>query len=230
MGILLPFTRRHARAPLGKRSGRSCDRETPVSRSIGKTNSAATPRFDLVNQYQTCPCVVPIALARRFWPPARSQASSRAALRIMESNYPILGDRQPKTMSQITKLKFGNSYDMKQPIDPVEFGRRVREKREELGLSQTNLGKLSGYSQSNIGWFESGRAKDPRIQARDVAEPLRSTEEWLLYGTGTRDTCPPPMTSAEVAQGYEHLTLEERETISALIASGLLRQRKKRKS
>ena len=62
MGIVLRF---HAGTSSGHKSGRKAVRETPVSRSIGKTNSAGTPRLDLFSQYQTCDCVVPIRSAKR---------------------------------------------------------------------------------------------------------------------------------------------------------------------
>lgn len=117
---------------------------------------------------------------------------------------------------------------MRQPIDPIEFGRRVKEKRVELGLSQETLGKLSDYSQSNIQWAESGKQKDPRIQAQDLAEPLRTTAEWLLHGTGTRDLAPPPLTAEEIFQQWNKLSLEAREAITARVADDLTARRKKR--
>jgi transcriptional regulator with XRE-family HTH domain len=147
----------------------------------------------------------------------------------MESPYPFLGKEQPKTLSEITNLNFGTHAGMKQPIDPIAFGRRVKEKREGLGLSQQRLGKLSDYSQSNIQWAESGKQKDPRIQAQDFAEPLRTTVEWLLYGTGVRDVTPPPMTAEDMFEIWNKLSLEAREAMSAQATSDLA-ARKKSKS
>ena len=119
---------------------------------------------------------------------------------------------------------------MKQPIDTKAFGRRVKEKRSELGLSQETLGKASDYSQSNVQWAESGKAKDPRILAQDFAEPLRTSPEWLLYGTGVRDLAPSPMTAEDIFQSWDSLSLETREAISAQVARDLTEKRKKRKS
>jgi transcriptional regulator with XRE-family HTH domain len=75
-------------------------------------------------------------------------------------------------------------------IDPKEFGRRVRERRQELGMSQTALAAQSGQSQSNIGWIEQGKAKKPKHQALDLVEPLRTSVDWLLYGTGEQRNGP----------------------------------------
>ena len=118
---------------------------------------------------------------------------------------------------------------MKQPIDPIAFGRRVREKREELGLSQSALGKMSGFSQTNVGWIESGESKDPRKQVLKLTEPLRTSSDWLLYGSGERDVAAPPFTADEIAESYEKFPLEDREAISAQVAAIIAKHSKKRK-
>lgn len=234
MGVIVRFpVQRHARASstaAGYKSGRRSDRETPVARSIGNTNSAGTPFFDRVSQYQTCDCVVPIRSASGFCPPATVQARLSASLLMESIAYPDLGQDQPKTLCEITKRKFGTSPTMRQPIDPIAFGRRVREKREDLGMSQAVLGKKSEISQSHIGFVESGRIKDPRKLAMDLAEPLRTTVDWLLYEKGARDTAPPPMTAAEFLEGYEKLDLEDREFMTGQLARLLSERKKKRKS
>lgn len=106
----------------------------------------------------------------------------------------------------------------------------MREKREELGMSQTTLGKKSEISQSHIGFIESGRIKDPRKVAMDLAEPLRTTAEWLLYNKGTRETAPPPLSGAEFIEGYEKLELEDREFMTSQLAKLLAERQKKRKT
>lgn len=214
MGIVVRFERRHARtsstestSDAGQRSGRRSLRETPVSRSIGKTNSAGTPFLDRVSQYQTCDCVVPIRSAKGFWPPAATQARFSASVDDMGTPYPNLGELQPKNLCATTYLNIGNVVGMEKPIDPVKVGNRIRERRDDLGLSQGKLGKslrergLRGYSQQNIGALEGGRVhKDVRRQAMDLAEPLRTSVEWLLHGTGVRDVGPRPMTPDEYAE------------------------------
>src|SRR5258705_13988612 len=98
MGMVLNFPRHHARASSrGYKSGRSSDRETPVSRSIDNTNSAGTPRLDFMSQYQTCDWVVPMRSAKGFCPPAKSHARLSASVD-MAAHYPNLGQLQPKNL------------------------------------------------------------------------------------------------------------------------------------
>lgn len=106
-----------------------------------------------------------------------------------------------------TYLKFGTDGAMKEPVNPTEFGRRVRELREELRWSQGRLGKAAGFSQSNIGWVEQGKGKDPKKQALALADALGSTPEWLLYGTGDRQTGIRPLSSEDLAALYNDLPL-----------------------
>ena len=95
---------------------------------------------------------------------------------------------------------------MDRPLDAMGFAARLRERRKELELSQPKLAAyfkargMRGYSQQNLVSLEKGTViKDSRRQAMDLAEPLRTTAEWLLYGTGKRDTSPRPMTPEEYA-------------------------------
>lgn len=118
---------------------------------------------------------------------------------------------------------------MEKDIDPKAFGRRLRERREELGLSQGQIGKelkkqgLRGYSQQNIGTLENGTViKDPRRQAMDLAGPLFTTVEWLLHGKGQRSTGPRVMTPAE----YSELPLDMQQAITEFAAN--LRPRRKK--
>jgi transcriptional regulator with XRE-family HTH domain len=67
-----------------------------------------------------------------------------------------------------------------------EFGLRVRRRREELGLSQKKLGAESGYSQQNILTIEKGRMKRPERCAMALANALRTSQGWLLWGEGAR--------------------------------------------
>lgn len=214
--------RRHARASttsLGQMSGRSSLRDTPVSRSIDKTNSAGTPLLERVSQYQTWDCVVPIRSASGFWPPATSQARFSASVDDMGEAYPDLGEIQPKTLCRITYRNFGNVGGMDKPINSKDFGRRVAELRKEFRLSQERLGVLANFSQSNIGWIEQGRGKDPKKQALALADALGSSPEWLLYGTGARQTGVRPLTKEQLLAVYDDLPLSVRLAITETVKS-----------
>jgi transcriptional regulator with XRE-family HTH domain len=185
MGTVIQFAGHHARASSGKRSGRKAERKTPVSLSIGNTNSAGTPRLDLVSQYQTCPCVVPIRFASRFCPPARSQASLRASLRIIEASYQFLGDNQPKTMSGTGYRDFGRISGMSD-TSAQGIGNRIRKRREKAGISQAKLAKSLGTKQQTVAGWENGVSDRPRLLF-EAAKQLGTTHQWLLTGEGPEE-------------------------------------------
>lgn len=188
MGKLLRFAR-HAEHSAGQRSGLNSERETPVSRSIGSTNSAGTPRLERNSQYQTCPWVVPIRSAKRFWPPASLHARFKAS-EDMGLTYPNLGESQPRNMLRTANLKFSRLVLMRE-IDPVGFGRRVARRRKKLRLSQNQLARDSGQTTSNIQFLECGRARKSRTlwgHAQNLASVLQTSPEWLCWEEGREDT------------------------------------------
>ena len=70
-------------------------------------------------------------------------------------------------------------------IDPIAFGKRVRQRRLELGLSQPRLGKIVGMSQQGILSIEKGKSKKPR-NMYELVEALVTTREWLCWEEGDR--------------------------------------------
>jgi transcriptional regulator with XRE-family HTH domain len=226
MGSVIEITS-HARASSGHKSGRNSVRETPVSFSIDKTNSAGTPRLDFVSQYQTWDCVVPMRSAKGFCPPAASQARLSASVD-MGPRYPNLGHSQPKNLSPTANLFFGRLGTMKE-VNPIEYGTRVRERREARGLSQTRLGKLSGYSQTNIGWIEQGRMKRPRATVEALSEALCSPKEYLLWGKGPKEMGPIILSDAEIQENYNELSPKDRAVISAAILERIEAAKEKQK-
>ncbi len=177
------WLKNHARASSdeGQRSGRKSERETPVSFSIDKTNSAGTPRFDFSSQYQTCDCVVPMRSAKGFCPPAFSQARLSASFD-MGAPYPLLGINQPRNLSGTGNRIFGTNQPMAQ-IDKIAFGRRVAARRTEIGLSQKALAKAVGMKQQGVGNIERGIVGRPRFLI-ELAEALQTSPEWLLHKRG----------------------------------------------
>lgn len=184
-GVAVPSD--HAASP-ENRSGLSSARGTPVARSIDSTNSAGTPRLERVSQYQTCDCVVPMRFASGACPPASSQARRRALVD-MSPTYQELGKNQPNSLCATDYLSFGSFLPMgkkKKPTrtpDPVAVGRRVRKRREALGLSQPQLAAITPYVQQGIGGIEKGTTKRLRYGS-ELAEALHTTERWLLWEEG----------------------------------------------
>jgi transcriptional regulator with XRE-family HTH domain len=67
---------------------------------------------------------------------------------------------------------------------------RVRERREELGLTQAELSAASGVGQSSIARIESGDTPDPRGHTlAKIAAALRVSSAWLQ---GEEGADPPP--------------------------------------
>lgn len=58
------------------------------------------------------------------------------------------------------------------------IGKRVKERREELGISQTVLAKRIGVSGPSLSQLESGKIKRSRRMAK-LASVLKVTPEWL---------------------------------------------------
>ncbi|MCA1176676.1 MULTISPECIES: helix-turn-helix domain-containing protein [unclassified Pantoea] len=63
------------------------------------------------------------------------------------------------------------------------IGERIKEKREELGVSQAELAKLCGWpTASRLGNYESGTRRVSAEDAAVLAEVLKVTPSYLLFG------------------------------------------------
>ena len=65
------------------------------------------------------------------------------------------------------------------------LGQRVAWARERLGLSQADLARKAGMTQSAIGNIEAGIRARPR-QLLELAQALNVSQTWLLTGTESR--------------------------------------------
>ncbi len=111
--------------------------------------------------------------------------------------------------------------------DSVAFGLRVKQRRKDLGMSQERLAKLSGQSQSNIGYIEQGKAGKPHRLAPELAPHLRTTTEWLLWEQGPKHIGPIYLPTEVLAEKYEALTPDRKAEISEAVVN--TQQNKKRK-
>lgn len=71
---------------------------------------------------------------------------------------------------------------------------RLKSRRIELGLTQTQLALLSGVRQQTIHRIESGTSERPR-NLLEIADALECSARWLLHGY-----------SAETESGSENAT------------------------
>lgn len=93
-------------------------------------------------------------------------------------------------------------------ISETPFSKRLQNKREERGLSQSELARKAGLQPSAIAHFEAGRRKPSFINIRELAKALKTSADFLL---GTEQN------SATAFRNEENLTDRDREHIQGII-------------
>lgn len=77
--------------------------------------------------------------------------------------------------------------------DAKAIGRRLKQARDEAGLSQRQLAKQTTMTAAYISRLEAG-ARTPTVDAlRAFAVPLNVDPGWLETGTASTPYAPPPM-------------------------------------
>lgn len=77
-----------------------------------------------------------------------------------------------------------------------ELALRVRARREQLGLSQSEVARRLGKRQQTVNALEAGAVERPGYLI-DLARVLEVTPDWLLYGDGPApDAAPAPKKAA----------------------------------
>lgn len=150
--------------------------------------------------------------AKAFCPPALSQARFNASRDIV-SEYQHLGTCQLKNMCGPDHRILGNDgtdgtvgyAKFMLPIDPKAFGARLRERREELGFTQGEVGERAGYSQQRVASIEDGHIKRPERAVVALAEAIYTSREWLCWGEGPRRVGSPVSTPRQIAESYSQL-------------------------
>ena len=111
----------------------------------------------------------------------------------------------------------------------VSFGEKVRVKRAEKGLSQTELAKRAGLTQATISRIESGEVTQLRSASlRHLARVLGVTTDFLIgkkNRMGFEDTLAADDTAKVIFRGYEKLSEERRKQIRDFVEF-LIRQDK----
>lgn len=77
----------------------------------------------------------------------------------------------------------------KQPLSPatIEFGRRVRERRNDLGLSQEQLAERAGLHWTYIGQVERGRSNVTLHSMLRLSDALVVDASWLVESLSLKD-------------------------------------------
>lgn len=101
----------------------------------------------------------------------------------------------------------------------MTFGERVRQRREELGLSQDELARKLGYrSRSTINKIELGKNDIGQSKIIAFAKALETTIDYLL---GDSDNC---RAYSEIEMLYNKLNPMEQSEVKGII-KGMLRSR-----
>lgn len=79
-------------------------------------------------------------------------------------------------------------------MDVAEMGKRIKEARKEKGLTQCELGKLSGIAGPTVLRYEKGQFKDPKIPVvQAISQALGVNPMWVMGKTNQKyilnDTC-----------------------------------------
>jgi phage repressor protein C with HTH and peptisase S24 domain len=67
------------------------------------------------------------------------------------------------------------------PERVMSLAERIKERREALGITQTELAELIGIKQQSVGSIENGETKNPR-KIFEIAQALKCSVQWLKTG------------------------------------------------
>lgn len=100
----------------------------------------------------------------------------------------------------------------------LELYKRIRQRREMLGLSQDELAKKLGYkSRSSINKIEKGENDIPQSKIVAFAEALNTTPEYLM---GWNDRASITNTEEkELLNGFNSLTTDGKNTLMTMLKS-----------
>jgi transcriptional regulator with XRE-family HTH domain len=99
------------------------------------------------------------------------------------------------------------------------IGRRVRARRNELGLKQGDLARLVGITQPSLSLIESGDTKSLRgTTLVGLARALKTSTRWIMTGKGPHEVDPQlSVQEEELLNIFLSLTDQNRK---ALLAAG----------
>jgi len=109
---------------------------------------------------------------------------------------------------------------------------KVRVKREELGMTQSELAKKSGLTQATISRIESGEVRQLKSEAiKALAKALGVTTDFLIGDMPKMkfdETLKADDTAQVIFRGYEKLSKEKRDQLKDYV-NFLLNQEKSKK-
>jgi transcriptional regulator with XRE-family HTH domain len=64
----------------------------------------------------------------------------------------------------------------------IESGKRIRQRRRELNLTQEQLGEMTGYTMNSISLIEMGKREVPLKRMSSFAEALNCSVNYIMCG------------------------------------------------
>lgn len=98
-------------------------------------------------------------------------------------------------------------------------GKRLKELREEKGLTQQQLGELVNLSQQTIGHYEVGRAKPDPDTLEKFADLFFCSVDYLLGRTDTRSHEPKTIAASHDGEEWTEEELEDIEKFKEFVRS-----------
>ena len=108
-----------------------------------------------------------------------------------------------------------NNLEENEMLNPKEVGRRVRERRLELGLSMADLGNRVGVNKSTIQRYEKSGVDPKRAMIiNGLAEALETTPQWLAGLSDEKDNS----VYAVCQRDIEEHVLDYLKTVTSVVA------------
>ena len=90
-------------------------------------------------------------------------------------------------------------------LDPVGFGRRLQDRRNQVGLSQEDMVRIVGISIGAIQNYEAGKGMPNSKYLWAFANTLKCRIAWLLTGEGPIEPGAPPQPRARGSTGDDEV-------------------------
>lgn len=92
-------------------------------------------------------------------------------------------------------------------MSEITLGQRIRQRRKQVGLSQSKLSKAAGVSDSSISLWESDTTAPRGENLHKLAAVLQCSPTWILFGD--EDKTPsaplPPETQSQLTEEEQEL-------------------------
>ena len=99
----------------------------------------------------------------------------------------------------------------------VEFGRRLRQRRMELGFTQDELAEQLGVSRVRITQMEAGTGLPDRKKWPALARLLSVNPDWLIYGRGAERESGMDEEAELAMRAFRNLPPDKRQAVVSVI-------------